>query len=214
MMRLGNEVPQAEATIIRMTREILQQKHFAPVTAVDIKGKTDYLNKIVDLIRGCGFGIAIYSDQTPARTMGNIFFEVGICGLLGKSVQLVYTGEHATPSDFVRTEWIKYRPGREADLRRELESSFERIEELAEFYKKIGDIALGGEEADLELAFERYKQAVLISNHAQARQSISEISLRLKGVRKRRSVADDLSSHRVRLLKSVEEFLALLPAIR
>jgi hypothetical protein len=89
--------------------------------------------------------------------MGNIFFEIGVCGLLGKPVQLIVSGERPTPSDFVRTEWVGYRLGSEADLRRNLQDSFARIEQLAEFYKTLGQLALDARDTDLELAFERFQ---------------------------------------------------------
>jgi hypothetical protein len=210
MLRLGVGISIAEAQMTAATREVLADLNFSPVTATDIRGTADYLAKIVDLIRGCGFGVAIYSDQTPARTMGNIFFEIGVCVLLGKPVQLVVSGNRPTPSDFVRTEWIEYRPGQEAALRRELRHSFGRIEQLATYYRTLGNLALEAAETDLELAFERFKQAVLVADDADARQRIVEIQGRLENAPRRRS-PDDMASHRGRLLKAVREFLALLP---
>jgi hypothetical protein len=212
MLRLGEGASQAEAVMAGAVREILTSMRFHPVTAVDIRGTSDYLGKIVDLIRGCGFGVAIYCDQTPARTMGNIFFEVGVCGVLGKPVQLVLSGQRSTPSDFVRTEWIEYKAGQKGELRQALRESFDRIEQLAGFYKTLGQLAMEAPLADLELAFERFKQAVLIADDPGPRASIVEIRRRLEDTPRRRSgTRDDMASHRTRLLKAVSEFLALLP---
>jgi hypothetical protein len=211
MLRLGVGTSIAEAQMTAATREVLEAMRFGPATAADIRGTGDYLNKIVDLIRGCGFGVAIYSDQTPPRTMGNIFFEIGVCGLLGKPVQLIVSGDRPTPSDFVRTEWIEYRPGGETELRRSLRDSFGRIEQLAGFYRTLGQLALDAQDKDFELAFERFKQAVLIADDIEARQRIMEIRDRLESASPRRRSRDDMASHRARLLKAVREFLALLP---
>jgi hypothetical protein len=67
MLRLGVGISIAEAQMTVAPREVLEAMRFGPVTAAYIRGTGDYLNKIVDLIRGCGFGVAIYSDQTPPR---------------------------------------------------------------------------------------------------------------------------------------------------
>lgn len=213
MLRLGEGASSAEIEMTEAVREVLKNLNFLPVTASDVRGTADYLTKIVDLIRGCGFGIAIYDNHTPARTMGNIFFEVGVCGVLGKPVQLLLSGDRVTPSDFVRTEWIEYRAGREADLRRDLHASLSRIDELGAYYNKLGLIGLDAPQADLELAFERFKQAVLISDDAEARGKILEIQDRLQQIasKRRSSTRDDMASHRDRLLKAIREFLTLLP---
>jgi hypothetical protein len=212
MLRLGKGASQAEMEMAAAAREVLSSMCFQPVTAADIRGTGDYLGKIVDLIRGCGFGIAIYCDQTPARTMGNIFFEVGVCGVLGKPVQLVLSGQQATPSDFVRTEWLEYKAGQKLKLRRALRESFDRIEQLADFYGTLGQLAMEAQVADLELAFERFKPVILIAEGPEPRASIIEIRRRLeKTPRKRSPIRDDMASHRMRLLKAVSEFLASLP---
>jgi hypothetical protein len=81
-------------------------------------------------------------------------------------VQLVWVARdagNAVPSDFVRTEWSRYVEGQEDRLRRELERAIDAIEQGAAHYRHIGDIAFDAPELDLELAFERYKQAILIS---------------------------------------------------
>jgi hypothetical protein len=81
-------VPRAR---IAATREVLDEKNFTAITATDIRGTSDYLTKIIDLIRGCGFGFAIFSDLTPARTMGNIFFEAPNCRRLSGRARWLHT---------------------------------------------------------------------------------------------------------------------------
>ncbi len=192
-------------------RKALAEKGFAAVTAGDVRGTGDFLVKIVDLIRGCGFAVAVFSDATPAKTLANIFFEIGVAGVLGKPVQLVFSGDQGAPSDFVRKEWIAYRPGRLARLRKDLEASLARIGELAEFYRKIGDVALDAERGDLELAFERRRQAMLIGGDAQARAGIGRVRDLLVEARNTQG-ADGMASHRERLHRAASEFLAMLPA--
>jgi hypothetical protein len=217
MLQLGPRVAPAEETMAAVAREILAGHAFTAITAAEVRRTTDFLHKIIDLIRGCGFGVAIFSDRTPARTLANIFFEIGVAGVLGKPVQLIWSGQNprssAVPTDFIRTEWIRFVPGEEDQFRRDVGDAICQIEEGAAFYTKIGTVALEAPDPDLELAFERFKQAVLIADDADARQGIISVCDRLsEAVRLRRGDAsDDMASHRSRLLQSVSEFIGLLP---
>jgi hypothetical protein len=170
-------------------------------------GTKDYLEKIIQLIRGCGFGVAIFSELTPAATLANIFFEIGLCGVLGKPVILIKSEKAKPPSDFVRTEWITFHDD-STRLRRDLEKYIKSIRELSSYYEALGDIALASEAVDLELAFERYRQAILIANRQPVRTKIRKILA---------SLSDDaepahlLRASRTRLLQSIQEFDKLLP---
>lgn len=217
MLQLGPRIAPTEQVMATTVRDVLVDGRFMPVTASEVRRTSDFLHKIIDLIRGCGFGVAIFSDRTPARTLANIFFEIGVAGVLGKPVQLIWSGRdprsNAAPTDFIRTEWIRYVPGDEDRFRADVRDAISQIEEGATFYTKIGNVALEALVPDLELAFERFKQAVLISDDAEARRSIVGIRDRLsEAARVRRGqVDDDMASHRTRLLQTVSEFLGLLP---
>jgi hypothetical protein len=214
MLSLAELVAPGEETMVRIACEALDARRFVAVTAGDVRRTSDFLHKIIDLIRGTGFSIAIFSDRTPAKTLANIFFEIGVALVLGKPVQLVWTardiGRSAVPSDFVRTEWIRYTVGEEDRLRRELGSAIDAIEQGATYYRQIGDIALDAPEPDLELAFERYKQAILISGNREDRERIEMVRERLMESTRRRRPDPDIASHRTRLLQSVREFVGLL----
>jgi hypothetical protein len=213
MVQLGGRPAPTEEAMIHVVREVLADLSFTALTASDVRRTTDFLHKIIDLIRGCGFCVAVFSDRTPARTLANIFFEIGVAAMLGKPVQLVWAGRNprstAAPSDFIRTEWIRYVPGQDDRLRNEVRDAIAQIEQGAAFYRQIGDIALNAREPDLELAFERFKQAVLIADDVGARS-------RIKAVRDRLAAAGpvldgDMASHRARLLRTIDEFIGLLP---
>lgn len=173
-------------------------------------GTKDYLEKIIQLIRGCGFGIAIFSESTPASTLANIFFEIGLCGVLGKPVILVKSARAKPPSDFVRTEWIAFQNRDRKKLRRDVEMAIKSIQELASYYESLGDLALDAEEVDLELAFERYRQAILIGNRRPLRMKIKNVMAR---VADEQHLSQLLRASRTRLRKSIQEFDKLLPRL-
>jgi hypothetical protein len=79
MLQANVATPPEGRQMEALVREQLAAHRVRVLTAAEVRRTADYLRKIVDLIRGCGTGIAIFSDSTPARTLGNIFFEVGVC---------------------------------------------------------------------------------------------------------------------------------------
>ena len=210
MRQLGGVVADTDKNLIKEVGDALKRARFSAVTAADVSGTSDFLQKIIDLIRGTGFAVAIFSDQTPAKALANVFFEVGIASILGKPVQLVMTGDNPAPSDFVRTEWIAFKVGNTARLKRDLDRSFGNIERLGSYYKRIGELALDGLEADLELAFERFRQAILITDDPIARRQLTELKKGL-GRQGTYSGSRDMVSHHKRLASAVSSFLKLLP---
>ena len=173
------------------------------VRATDVSGTGDYLDKILGLIRGCGMGVAIFSEATPAPTLANIFFEVGLCLTFGRPVVFAKTEEARAPSDFVRTEWVAMRDDGDA-FRDSLSSSFESVLSLAGYYRDMAEVAMEADEIDYELAFERYTQAVLIGRSRDDIGQIRRICESLQGGR-----SDDLrmSMSRKRLTTAVGHFL-------
>lgn len=172
--------------------------------ATDVPGTGDYLDKILGLIRDCGFGVAIFSEATPAPTLANIFFEVGLCLTFGRPVVFAKTEEARAPSDFVRSEWVAMQDDGDA-FRGSLQTSFEALLGSAAYYRQIAEVAMDADEIDYELAFERYVQAVLIGNDPADRARIRVIYEALRGAR-----GDDtrMNMSRRRLMTSVGHFLS------
>ena len=213
MLQANERASAVEQEMTGEVRALLTEMGFHPFAATDLAGTADYLEKIVDLIRGCGFGVALYSDATESRSLGNIFFEVGISHLLGKPVQLLVAGPNPTPSDFVRTEWVKYDPAAKAASLAQLRRAFEAIEAQATFYYTLGEIAFDAEYIDFEMAFERFKQAVLIADHPAARAKLIDLRDRLKARQRGRPANTDGAQFRRRLLSTMNHFLKLLPEL-
>ena len=208
MLHAGDAAAEVEQDMVADVRIVLTDLGFTAVAATEVPGTGDFLSKIIDLIRGCGFGVAVYSDQTPPKTLGNIFFEIGISHLLGKPVQLLIAGADPTPSDFVRTEWLRFDPNNRDGNRTELTTRFQAIEALADYYCKLGEVGLEADVIDYELTFERFKQAVLIGNRAGARDQIAAIADHL---RQPEAGQGAMGNHRQRLRETISHFLTLLP---
>ena len=207
MLHSGKNVSTAEAKIDSVVCKCLAQLDHPVMKASRHSGTKDYLEKIMQLIRGCGFGIAIFSELTPATTLANIFFEIGLCGVLGKPVILIKSAKAKPPSDFVRTEWITFQDDPKK-LRKDLERFIKSISELAAYYEDLGDLALAAEDVDYELAFERYRQAMLIASKQPVRAKIRGI---LTDLGDESESAKMLRASRSRLRKSIQEFDKLLP---
>ena len=187
----------------------LEKRKFKVLRATDISGHKDYLDKITQTIRGCGFCVAIFSHATPPITLANIFFELGLAILLGKPAIIIKTEDTKPPSDFVRTEWVDYHIGKKALFRANLGKAIASISGSASYWEKIADTALEAEDTDYELAFERYKQALLISNGKRIRNQIEKISKILKDADR----DHPMDPSRKKLANSISEFLHLLPNI-
>ena len=208
MLHSGRYVSRIEENIDRVVCGCLKRLRQEPIKASRQTGTKDYLEKIIQLIRGCGFGVAIFSEVTPAPTLANIFFEIGLCYVLGKQVIVVKTEDAKPPSDFIRTEWIAFQKGDTNKLRRDVEKAIKSIQQLATYYEQLGDLALDAQDVDFELAFERYRQALLIGNKKTTRVKITDI---LKELSDDKQLPVFMRASRTRLRKSIQEFDKLLP---
>lgn len=207
MLHLGENRSQIEAEMDSITSVELRRSKLTPLRATSRPGQKDYLEKIIALIRGCGFGVAIFSKVTPASTLANIFFEVALCNLFGKPVILVKSKNAKAPSDFVRTEWITYVDGQSSGLKKDFAKSVQSVLQLATFYDKLGDLALEAPESDLELAFERFKQAYLVDGKVQTKRKIQKL---LRKMQFAEDASTGLTATRARIQQSIAEFCKFL----
>ena len=193
--------------------DALRANALTGLRATDVPGTGDYLDKILNLIRGCGLEVAIFSEATPAPTLANIFFEVGLCLTFGRPVVFAKTEEARAPSDFVRSEWVAMQQDGDA-FRDSLRGSFQTIVESAAYYRQIAEVAMDADEIDYELAFERYAQAVLIG---QDRADVVRIRAIYEALRGTRGEDARMNISRRLLMTSVGHFLrgveAAIPAV-
>lgn len=204
MRQLGTNVDQGDNAMFQTVDDVLHEMEFKPFTAASQRRQKDFLDKIIHMIRGSGFGVAIFSEHTPAKTLANIFFEVGVCALLGKPTILVKTEQASAPSDFVRTEWVSCIGGDTDKLAEDLGDSVRSLIELADYFETLGDIASDADQLDPELAFERYKQAILIADSHSARAKLNDLRQRVTDI-------DFNAVPRARLKQALIQFCELLP---
>jgi len=205
----SDKTPQLSKKIENICCEELKKAGIGHIKASSIKGTKDYLNKIIDGIRGCGLAIIIFTHETPPNSMGNIFYEAGFCSLLGKEIITITTSEVGLPSDFKRTEVVFYNLEEENKFRKDLKMHFKQLEEQAVFYKDMGDIALESDELDYEMAFERFKQSYLLTGDKEVLEKINEIKEKLDGKIKNSKDEKDKLYHERKLKKEISKFLKL-----
>lgn len=208
MLQSGGEIAVDDLFMQNSVREQMDSQGYQIKTAVDLRRSGDYLHKITKMIMGCGFGIAVFSTDTPSRTLGNIFFEVGYCLALGKPVVLVVKGgSRVMPSDFVRSEWVEYRPGSEALFEADLAGQIMGLTQQSDFFEQLADAAYEAEEIDHELVVERYKRAALINSSEHSLQRLRDTERAVRAAK----VTPAFATHRRSLLENVKQFLRLFP---
>lgn len=208
MLHDNNRVSEIEARMQRIMRDEMAEAGFGIISATDVSRSGDFLQKIISLIQGSGFGIAIFSDVTPPRTLANIFFEVGYCLALGKPTQLVLAGEGAAPSDFVRSEWIHH-SGDDSAFKDALRAFLASMEEYGDFLHSLALTAEDAEELDPELAYERFKRAYLISGDPKSLDGIQRLYKRVRGITDASRIGELMRARRRNLSDEMNRFLRL-----
>jgi len=209
MIHDNDRVSAVEARMQAIVREELESANFQAKAASDVRRAGDFLAKIIRMIRGCGFGMAIFSDVTPSRTLANIFFEVGYCLALGKPTFLVLAGDNAAPSDFVRSEWINYRPEDEPNFRRSVQDALTEMGEYGNFLEKLALSAEDAEEVNPELAYERFKRAYLVSGRPESLDGIRRIHNRVRLARADVETGVLMRSYRRKLSDEISHFVKI-----
>lgn len=167
MTQLGGKVP---ADVVEIRKVLESRFKAAGIVCIDassvITGR-DFLLKIWELIVSVPIGVAIIHQEMESKTIGNIFYELGLMQAYGKETLVVTTPRAAIPSDFVRTEYIEYSTGFEERLDRFLVS----LQERADYYVQMS--------AQLEnnplLAIDFLRRAFLLTRNKDLKQKAVEL---------------------------------------
>lgn len=161
MTQLGTPIPRGVKKIREQLTKILSECEMKEIDAgSEITGK-DFLLKIWRMIVTVPLGIAIVDDSMSSNTLCNIFYEVGLMHALGKETIVIKTEEAQVPSDFVRTEYIKFDGKFEESLKKYFKTYFE----LADYYETVADQL----ERNPLLAIDYLRRAYIISGNEELR---------------------------------------------
>lgn len=189
-MRQLGEPPGIDKKMTSIVVEELQSRGFSAKDAATSTGGNDFLGRILGLIRGTGFTIAIFSHETRPSAMANITLELGFAALCGKPLIIVKSKEAKTPSDFVRTDWIDYDPEEESQFREKFRQALDTIQEIAEYEDSLLDVAMKANSIDCAVALERANKAFLLTNDSRFLDAAEEIKSRLDQVKDGHKIAD------------------------
>lgn len=181
MRQIGNP-PALDERMTSIVNEVFKDRGVPTKDADASTGGKDFLERILGLIRGTGFTVAIFSQDTRATAMANIALELGFASMCGKPLIILKSREAAAPSDLTRTDWIDYQPDDETRCRQKLIQALDELDEVAAYQETLLDMALEAPSIDCAVAFERANKAFLLTGEERFLSHAEEIAGRLRGV--------------------------------
>jgi hypothetical protein len=167
MTQLGDPVPPEVEAVRKKLKSALDEYGVELIDADSEVTGGDFLFKIWQMIVAVPLAIAIVHEGMPVTTQCNVFYEVGLAHALGKESIVIKTPKAQIPSDFVRTEYIKY------------DSHFEqrRNKHLGNFFKQGEWYELVAEQVERNplLAIDYLRRAYLISGNSQIKEEVANI---------------------------------------
>jgi hypothetical protein len=180
MRQIGNP-PTLDERMTLILNETFEARKIPVKDADASTGGKDFLERILGLIRGTGFTVAIFSQDTRATAMANIALELGFASMCGKPLIILKSREAAAPSDLTRTDWIDYHPDDEGRFRQKLIQALDELDEVAAYQETLLEMALEAPSIDCAVAFERANKAFLLTREERFLVHAEEIAQRLKG---------------------------------
>jgi len=180
MQQIGNP-PALDERMNSIVEEIFGARGVPTKDSDASTGGKDFLERILGLIRGTAFTVAIFSQDTRATAMANIALELGFASMCGKPLVIIKSREAAAPSDLTRTDWIDYHPDDEVRFRQKLIQALDELEEVAAYQETLLAIALEAPSIDCAVAFERANKAFLLTSEERFLDHAEEIARRLEG---------------------------------
>ncbi|MCJ2092193.1 hypothetical protein MKK67_06740 [Methylobacterium sp. J-072] len=181
IMRQLGEPAQIDEDINKLVKKVFKSRGFSTVDATSSVGAKDFLSRILSLIRGTGFTVAIFSEDTRPRSLANIALELGFAAMCGKPLLIVKSAKAEAPSDLKRTDWLVYDPNNTAEFTATLKLALDEIESYAEFESVGLEVAINGNNTDCAVAFERANKAFLLSGDPKFIKSAEDIIRKLEG---------------------------------
>lgn len=166
MTQIGGPDPEV-LTIRRSLMRILSASGIKSIDAGTVVTGKDFLLKIWNLLLAVPLGIAIINETMRPDAMCNIFYELGVLQAYGKETLVVKTEGARIPSDFVRTEYIKY----DGNFKAEMEKFLQHFRAQADYYEDLADLL----EKNPLLSIDYLRRAYLISGNNDLRAKVGNI---------------------------------------
>ena len=153
--QLGDPVPEGVAAIRRSVSDLCTGAGYEVIDArTQVTGR-DFLLKIWRMIASAPLAVGVCHEEIPFSAQANIYYELGVAQALGKETLLVKSPGASVPSDFVRTEYVEFDEGFDANFTAYLNT----VREQAGHYERIADQL----ERNPVLAIDYLKRAFLIT---------------------------------------------------
>jgi hypothetical protein len=166
MTQLGS--PSDEVLEIRQRLvEILSEFDIKLIDANSKVTGKDFLFKIWTLLLAVPLGVAVIDEKMRPSTLCNIFYELGVLQAYGKESLVIKTEAATIPSDFVRTEYVKYDKNFEERMRKFLDSFLKQ----ADYYETMADQV----EKNPLLSVDYLRRAYLISGKEELRAKVQDL---------------------------------------
>lgn len=136
MTQLGEPIPSELAEIRTAIEKVLAGRGFTVLDAESLITGRDFLVKIWELVVSVPLGIAVVHEEMSPKTLGNIFYELGLMQAYGKDTLVIKTKGAGIPSDFVRTEYLEYGTAFE----RKLGAYMDGLAERAVYFSQMADL--------------------------------------------------------------------------
>lgn len=157
MTRLGNSVPPMVERIRLAVERCCESHDYTVIDAQTRVTGRDFLLKIWKLIASAPLSVGVLHEDIPENTQANIFYELGVAQALGKETVIIKSPESSVPSDFVRSEYIRF----DDDFETNFDSYLKSIFEQAEYYELLAEQL----ERNPVLALDYLKRAFLINGY-------------------------------------------------
>ncbi len=176
MTRLGRPLPgQVKAMNLAITACCKKVDYQVIDATTHITGR-DFLLKIWRQIASSPLAVGVVHEDIPSVTQQNIYYELGVAQALGKETIIVLSPAANVPSDFVRTEYVKFDHQFTSNFSRFLKG----LPDQAEHYEVVADQL----DRNPILAIDYLKRAYLITGDKKLRDKAHAI-LQAAGIENR-----------------------------
>jgi len=177
MRQLKDPIP---PILEEMKRKLIAILSEGGIKIIDADSRTtgrDLLLKIWQIAISVPIGIALIHKGIKPKTIGNIFYELGLMQALGKETLIIKSPKVSIPSDFKGIEYVNYDENFERHIR---DFISDLQEERVEYYLELADFVKN----DPLLAIDYLRRAYLLTGDRQL-QNRAKVVLKGAGLSER-----------------------------